>query len=69
MLVSASPRGLLRISATGDFKRARSDAQIMIQGLRVRLIDEPVCREDSNRGAERARLSFDRGVTVETTGG
>jgi hypothetical protein len=61
MLVLASQRVALRISAAGDFSRLDLTTQTMIDELRGRLIDEPVCQEESDRDAERARLRYGKG--------
>lgn len=61
MLVLAFQRVVLRISATGDFSRLHLTTQTMIDELRARLIDEPVCQEESNRDVERARLRYGKG--------
>jgi hypothetical protein len=45
MLVLASQRLLLRISAAGTFSKLDLTTQTMIDGLRAKLVDRPVCRK------------------------
>jgi hypothetical protein len=52
---------VLRISAAGTFSKLDLTTQTMVDGLRATLVDEPVCQEESDRDAERARLSYGKG--------
>ena len=61
MLALASQRLLLQISAAGNVSKLDLTTQAAIEGLRARLVDEPVCQEESDRDAERARLGYGKG--------